>query len=230
MNEFVQSLSDPANGFAHLSYVLLIASMMMKSMRWLRVLALGSGLAAIAHFTLQTEDYASLTWEILFVIANGTQLVLLLIRSRRHRMRREERELLEGVLRVQEPMQQRFLLDLVEWRDVEPGTQLMRQGQANVPLIYIASGAAAIEHDGRIVGVCGPGDFLGEMSMASGEAASATVKVTNAMRIARFDRDALATLTASVPELERAFDRALNRGLAAKVLRMNAAAAQAAQA
>jgi len=224
----MQDLTDPGNAFAHLSCVLLIASMLMTSLRWLRVLALGSGLAAMAHFIFRTQDNASLVWAMLFVLANGLQLVLMQLRARRHHLSSEERELLEGVLQVQEPHHQRRLMGLMQWRDAGVGEVLMTQGQSRPPLIYIASGAAAIEHDGAIVGVCGAGDFLGEMSLMTGEKASATVRVSNPMRIARFDRDALAQFTSGVPELNRAFDAALNRGLAHKVLRMNKAAAASA--
>ena len=62
------------------------------------------------------------------------------------------------------------------------------------------------------------------MSLVSGERATASVTVTNPMRIAVFDRDALTQLARSVPEIPHALDRAINRGLAAKVLRMNKAA------
>ena len=226
MQAIAQDLLDPGNAFAHLSYIFLITSMMMTSLRYLRILALLSGLAAIVHFTFRTQDNASLVWELLFVIANGLQLAILLYRSRKRDMRAEEARLLEHVLQVQEPSQQRRLLDLLEWQDVEEGKVLMKQGQEKPPLIYIAEGAAAIRHDGALVGVCGNGDFLGEMSMVTGEPASASVEVTNAMRIARFDRDALSQLFHAVPDLSRAFDNALNRGLAAKVLRMNQSAAQ----
>ena len=225
MHQIWQDLVDPANIFAHLSYIFLITSMMMSSLRQLRVLALLSGLAAMAHFVFQTRDNASLVWETMFVLANGCQLALLVYRSRRGFLRAEEVALMENVLEVQEPAHQRRLLDVIEWRDVAVGDILMEQGQAQPPLIYVASGAAGIEHDGRLVGVCGTGDFLGEMSMITGERASARVVVTNPMRIAVFDRGALAQLSNALPELSRAFERALNRGLAAKVLRMNAALA-----
>ena len=223
MNAVMSDLLDPGNVFAHLSYIFLITSMMMTSLRWLRILALGSGLAAILHFTLQTSDNASLFWVALFVIANGSQLAILLFRSRLSVMHKEERELLEKILEIEEPASQRRLLGLIEWADVEVDTLLMEQGQANPPLIYVASGAAAIEHDGAIVGVCGSGDFLGEMSILTGERASASVRVTNTMRIARFDRNGLAQMTRALPEIDRALSAALNRGLAAKVIRMNAA-------
>ena len=42
--------------------------------------------------------------------------------------------------------------------------------------------------------------------------------------IAHFDRDALAALARGVPEIGKALDGALNRSLAAKVIRMNQAA------
>ncbi|WP_428027624.1 cyclic nucleotide-binding domain-containing protein [Altererythrobacter sp.] len=225
MAVIVSDTSGSVGILAHVAAILLIASMLMTTMRWLRIAALGSGLAAVACFAVAGAGTSALVLALLFVITNAAQLAILLYRSRMHRMNQEERELLEHVLEVQEPAQQRRLLDLLEWRDVDEGEVLMEQGQPKPPLIYVASGAAAIEHGGQIVGICGPGDFLGEMALITGEPASATVRVTNSVRIARFDRDALGQLTHSLPEMKRAFDAALNRGLAAKVLRMNQAAA-----
>ena len=62
------------------------------------------------------------------------------------------------------------------------------------------------------------------MSHISGDTASATVTVTQEMRLARLDRDALGQLTRSLPEIGAAVDRAFNRSLAVKVLRMNESA------
>ena len=224
MQALIQDILDPGNIFAHLSYIFLITSMLMTSLRKLRVLALMSGLAAMAHFIFRTEDTASLVWEIAFVLANGIQLSILIYRSRTGDVSPEEQALLQHVLKVQDPINQRRMLGLLRWRDVAVGEVLIRQGQANPPLAYVASGAASIEHDGQMVGVCGEGDFLGEMSLISGDRATATVVVTNTMRIAVFDRDALAQLMRSSPDIGNALDAALNRGLAAKVLRMNVAA------
>lgn len=225
MGSFIRELADPGNIYAHLSYVLLIASMMMTSLQRLRILALGSGIAAMLHFTLQTRDSASLVWETLFVLANAAQLVILLYRSRRHDLRPDEHELLDQVLRVHDPANRRRLLALLQWRDAEVGEALIEQGQQEPPLIYIASGAAAIDHDGQQVGVCGQGDFLGEMSLVSGESASASVVVANRMRIAVIDRRALEEAARKSPEIGNVFDSAINRGLAGKVLRMNQSAA-----
>ena len=113
MQDIFRDLADPDNLFAHLSYIFLITSMMMRSLRDLRILELLSGLAAMAHFIFRTQDNASLVCEGAFVAANGIQLGLLLYRSRRGMMKNEERELLENVLQVEEPAHQRRLLDLM---------------------------------------------------------------------------------------------------------------------
>ena len=136
-------------------------------------------------------------------------------------MTREEQELFEHVMRIEEPAQQRRLRDLMVWSDAGPGETLITQDQLDPPLIYIASGRAAIIRDGATLNECGSGEFLGEMSHISGERASATVRVTHDMRIATIDRDALAQLAQSLPEVGKAVDGAFNRSLAVKVLRMN---------
>ena len=219
----MSELADPALILINLGAILLVISVMMRTLRDLRILALVAGLLLLAHFAIHDPGHAGLLWSMLFVIANGGLLAASLYRARRGVVTREERSLLEEVLRVEEPEKQRRLLDLMTWRDVPVGEVLMREGEKEPPLIYIASGAATISHEGRLVGVCGAGDFLGEMSMITGQAASATVEVTNPVRIARFDRDALTRMSAGMPELARAFDHALNRGLASKILRMNEA-------
>ncbi len=221
----VADVSNSGSIAALVAGVLLVAAFAMPSMRGLRILALLAGLVALVGAIALDANGLTLALVAAFVVANAVQLLLLVLRARSHRLSTEERELLEGVLEVQDPDHQRRLLGLVRWRDARPDEVLMQQGEARPPLIYIASGAAAIEHEGTIVGVCGAGDFLGEMSLLTGENASATVRVTNHVRLARFDRDGLAQFTQGVPELKRAFDAALNRGMAAKILRMNKAAA-----
>ena len=224
MQEILRDLIDPANGFAHLSYIFLISAMLMSSLRLLRVLALASGLAAMAHFIFRTQDNASLVWETMFVLANGVQLAILQYRSRRSSLQSEERELLHAILQIEDQADQRRVLGLLRWRDAAVGEILMQQGELHPPLIYISAGAATVEVDGRLVGACGAGDFLGEISHVAKECASATVKVSNTMRIAEFDRQGLAAIPLTDPEIAKAIDSAVNRSLAAKLVRMNDAA------
>lgn len=215
-----------AGNFALLGALLLVAAMVPTSLRLMRWIALAAGCAAIAHFSLVGIARPWVWLAGAFVLINAAQLARLHLRTRTHGLREEERELLEHVLKVEEPDRQRRLRDLLEWRDAPAGEVLMRQGESRPPLVYVASGTGRVEVGGRMVGTCTKGDFLGEMSAILGDDATATVVVADPMRIATFDRDALAEMTRTMPELQRAFDHAVNRGLAAKVVRMNANAAE----
>ncbi|MDE1466481.1 cyclic nucleotide-binding domain-containing protein [Aurantiacibacter sp. D1-12] len=226
MASFLEFIADGENLFLTMAALVLALALLMGTLRDLRILVLVAGLFAIAHYTLRQADSVALIWVILLTLANAIPLVLLLMRSRRGLMRNEERELLEEVLKVEDPSHQRRLLDLVEWRDVREGETLVRQGQARPPLVYIASGEAAVEFDGAQVGVAEAGDFLGEMSLVSGATASASVVSLTAMRVARIERDGVIRLSGAIPELSGAFDRAMNLGMAAKIARMNEAVAE----
>ncbi len=201
--------------------ILLIAALTVTSIRNLRILALVAGILAMVHFGLVDRNWIALGLAALFVAINGGRLASLLRRARQGAVLEHERELFEHVMQIGDPARQNRLRDLISWYDIDVGDVLMREGDAQPPLIYVASGQALIDHGGQRMGHCSTGDFLGEMSVISGEVASATVTASEAMRIARFDRDALADLVRTVPDMGKAIDAALNRSLAAKLLRMN---------
>jgi membrane protein implicated in regulation of membrane protease activity len=209
----------------HLAGALLVASMAMTTMRAMRMLALAAGLVALAWIMLRGNGadtgLAVAIWPALLVAVNAMQLAVMIQRSRTGDLREEERELLGHVFGIEEPTGQRRLRDLLRWIDIPVGKVLIREGQAEPPLVYIARGAGRVEHGGRPVGICGAGDFLGEMSLVSGQRASASVVVSEPMRVALFDRDALAHLSRSMPEVGNAIGKAINRALADKVMRMN---------
>lgn len=211
--------------FAHCAALLLVAAAIATRPRTVRLLVTLAGLAALAHVVLAGLGPLWLLWTFLFTAVNAVHFAALLARARSGRLLEEERELFDEVMKIGEPGHQRHLKDLIDWRDIEPGQALVTQGQPRPPLIYIARGRADILVDGKTVGEGAPGDFLGEMSLISGQTATATVTAAEAMRVARFDREALAQLSRAAPEIGRALDSALNRSLAAKVMRMNAVAA-----
>lgn len=210
----------------HLAGALLVGAMVMTGMRALRFMALGAGAVALVWAVLTGGGWAAILWASLFVLVNAVQLAIMVQRGRTGDLRAEERELLGHVLGVQEPAGQRRLLDLMRWRDVAAGAVLIREGQAEPPLVYVACGTGEVEAGGRVVGTCSGGDFLGEMSLVSGQRATASVTAREPMRIAVFDRDALRQLSRSAPELGSVIAKAINQSLAAKVVRMNEAGRQ----
>lgn len=226
MSELMAITAGPGGVLVLLGGVLLFCAFLVRS-RWrMHLLAAAAAFTGLVWAILD----ASVAWQVvcgLFLLTNAGKMAIIHHGSRQGSMTAEERALIEQVLQVEGPAQQRRLRDVIKWRDAEPGEVLMRQGQAAPPLIYVASGRMAIEHDGLPVGSCGAGDFLGEMSLISGGGASASVKVALASRIAVFDRDGLQRLAGGLPDLARALDRAFTQGLAAKIERMNRASVAA---
>lgn len=203
-----------------------VAAMVPHQVRMIRLLSLFSGLAVLVYFSLIALDTGPglpLLFAAAFVVINASRLAELFRRARNGNMTKEERELFQHVMKIEDPAKQDRLRDLMTWRDVAEGEILIMQDQVDPPLMYIASGRAVIERDGKVVNECGAGEFVGEMSQISGKLASATVRVADPMRMAKLDRDALAQLTRSLPEIGRAVDSAFNRSLAVKVMRMNEA-------
>ena len=201
--------------------LLAIVGIAQGSMIRMRLAFFAAGLLALTHFAIISWNVTGLTLTLILTVVGGVRLMSLMRHARGGSILDHERELFEQVMQIEDPANQRRLRDVLQWRDIAAGDVLMQQGDKVPPLIYIAQGSAAIMHDGAPIGACGPGDFLGEMSVISGEQASATVTAKEVMRIASFDRASLGEMVRHVPELGRAIDGALNRSLAGKLLRMN---------
>jgi len=93
MNEFLiefwSDFSRPENVVGHVAYVLLIVSMMMRNMNWLRFFAILAGaISAVFYWTL--GDFVSMFWESLFSLVNLAQFAILQIENRRGRFSDEE--------------------------------------------------------------------------------------------------------------------------------------------
>ena len=69
----------------------------------------------------------------------------------------------------------RHLLDQGMWLTGKAGDVLTREGEPVDHLYYLAEGEARVLSTGSQVGLCRPGDLIGELTVLSGETASATV-------------------------------------------------------
>lgn len=223
MDAILDSLVGSGNGLALLAALLLLLALMMTQLRRIRIFSTLAGVVAIAHFATSGGGVTWLVLAILFTLVNGAQFAILEYRARSGTMLPDERALFDEVMQVEDRAHQKRLRDVMRWHSYTDGDLLMEQGQSQPPLIYVARGTALIEINGAKVGECGAGDFLGEMSLISGQRATATVRASGELRVARFDRDALAQLARGVPELGKALDSALNRSMAVKIMRMNQA-------
>ncbi|MEO1220921.1 MAG: cyclic nucleotide-binding domain-containing protein [Pseudomonadota bacterium] len=218
---------EPVTAIGLVAGIALILAVIPHQVRLMRILLALAGVAGVIYFALSGDLGLGFASALGFLAVNAARLFQLYNRARGGSMTREEQELFDHVMRIEDPAKQNRLRDLMQWRDVEAGEVLIEQNQIDPPLIYIATGRASIKRDGKLVNECGAGEFVGEMSHISGDGASATVTVVLPMRMAQLDRDALAQLSQSLPEIGRAVDSAFNRSLAVKVVRMNEAVEEA---
>lgn len=218
-------LTDMSQVLANLAAFAMLLAAIVGGGRMLHALGAVAGILLAIAFAMPVA-LPWLAWGAAFALVNLVQLARIATNNRRHFMTAEQRELVEQVLGVREPAQQRDLLEVISWRDAKPNEVLMWQGQKAPPLLYMAQGRAMVEHDGQELGTCLAGDFMGEMSLISGERATATVTVAEQARVAVFDRERLLQLSAEMPGLRQSLDQTFNRGLTAKIRRMNEALAR----
>ena len=221
IDELLRGLSDPVILFGHFTYLLLIISMLMRRMVALRLLAVTSGVAKIVYRAFFVFDPVSVLWETIFVLVNIGQLLIIWYYEYHHRFADEERHFADNMPPGVDRSAIKRLLDLAELERHAPGDVLTTEGQPVPRLLYLADGIVKIEHGDRVVAICGPGDYIGELSFLSGNLASATATVVKPACILAFDQTRLNAATESDTQLRRTLESALNRNLAGKLVRAN---------
>jgi len=195
--------------------------MLMRRMAWLRALAVASGLAKIIYRGFFVIDPVSVLWETVFVLVNLGQLALIWYYQYQHRFSEDEQHFADSMPATVERRAIRKLLGFSRVVEFEPGQAITTQGQPVKDLVYIASGVAQVENAGRIVAVCGPGDYIGELSFLTGEPASATTMAVKPLRALAFDQGQLHQAITSDSAIRRAMESGLNRNLVGKLVRSN---------
>ena len=223
MDLLIQQLTNPISAVGHLNYILVILSVSMSSMRWLRIFAIASGVVGVFYYGFLVSDEISATWEAIFALVNALQLAIVLLSGRRRARDEDEQLLVETVMPTLDGNLRARLLRMARWQTRQPGEVLVEEGETSPQLVFIARGAASIEKDGSLVGVCGPGDFLGEMSFLTGRPASATVRVANEIRCCVYDPGKLKLMSRKAPAIRQALEYSFNRNLVGKLERMNEA-------
>ena len=197
----------------NIEYILLIISMMMTSMIWLRSLAIASGVAGFVYSAWWLHDPIGVFWETAFTSVNVVQLLLIKYRNVTALFSEDDRELYFRIFPQLEPYQMRRLLKTGKWMTAPAGTELTRQGELVSHLYFLSSGCLEVLIGSVKVGVCGPKSLIGEISFASGQPATATVVSRDQIRYFAFEQDALHKLMRADPEIGRAVEGSLRRNL-----------------
>lgn len=214
--------SSLENLLGHLSYTLTIVSMLMRSMGWLRLFAISSGVVGMTYYLGMRGDYVSAFWETCYVLVNVVQLFLLWYENRIGQFDGVEREFVSHALEDLKPVHAAKLLRQARHETIAANEVLVVEDKLPDRLYYVVSGEVRIEQKGVVIGACGKGDFLGEMSLLSQVEASATAITVTPCEVLVFERPALEALLEKADPVRHALHAGISRNLLAKIDRMNA--------
>ena len=215
--DLLAALVSPGAFLGHGAYALLVLSMMMRSIVWLRIVALMSGVTQLGYDSLVLQDPVSVGWDAMFVLANAYQMAVLAWQARNVKFSDEEFQFCQNALPLVPPMLARQFINIGSWQDLPEGSELTRQDQPVEKLTYVATGTIdVIVHDHNIA-VCETGDFIGELGILSGKPATATTRTTSPVRALVFERDKLFRHLRSRPDLKLALQAAFKENLRSKL-------------
>lgn len=205
----------------HATYIVLIASMLMRTLLWLRIFVIIAAALGIAYASIILKDPVSTFWESCLVVVNIFQILRTHWRSLRARFTEAEAGLVARHLPTLSKGDARMLIDAGSWVLVQDGGILTVEGQAVTHLNYIAKGEADVLHDGTVVSNCVEGSFVGEMTVITGGAATATVRVAGRATVWQVEADTLRHLLARTDDISRELDAAFARNYREKLMQMN---------
>ena len=217
----LSSALSPGGFVGHLAYILLILSMLMRRMAWLRILVIASALVGIAYSVIWLSDPVSSFWETLLVAVNVVQLAITWRQNSSARFSREDLAFANRRLRGLSPGEQRRVLDAGRWENLPAGTVLTTEGQEVSDLFFLSDGEADVRYEGRELARCGPGTYIGEMSFVGGGPASATVTTVRPSRIWRISRETLAMFDQKHPTWLAVLEAGISRDMRRKILDHN---------
>ena len=225
LHDLQLTLTDPKLLFGHFTYLLLIVSMLMRRIVWLRSIAVAAGISKVIYRIFFIFDPVSVLWESLFVLVNVGELAVIWWQSRPLRLREEERQLIDTIAPNLSRRATQALLANAEWRRAGAGEVLATEGSTIGGLIYVAEGDIDIIVAGNSVGLVTAGEFLGEITWEDGDVATATAAVRTPVRYVWFDRRRLRRTLGQLEVLRFALQASISRDLVRKLVRTTQRAA-----
>jgi CRP-like cAMP-binding protein len=221
-----QSFTGPAI-LANLSYILLIAAVLMTKVTTLRLLAIASGVTGFLYLWVFLGDRVASIWELLFIAANIFRLAVDFYRERTSHFTPDELIFRNSCIPGLSASDARRLLTTARVVETPEGTILTKEGEAVPSLSFILSGEVDIKVGESVIGRCKRGDFVGEIGVMGGETATATAVAFTPIRYLSFDGVALRKLVARDRSIGQELELAFRHSLREKLMRANTSLAMA---
>ena len=217
----LESMFSPGGLLGNASYILLIASMAMRNMFWLRILAVFSGITGIIYDAFLLHDPVGTFWESCFTLVNLVQWVWLSLEKRALKLNSEEQKLKQQFFNNVSDIELKQLFNCSEFIKLDIGETLTVQGKRVENMFMLTHGTVDISYEDNVVSKCSAGDLIGEIGFLTKAAASATATASSACTAIKFNHQQISILLKSSPELAVSLNNIINQGLATKLVRQN---------
>jgi CRP-like cAMP-binding protein len=210
-----------------LSYALLVVALLVSRIESLRILVALSALLGLARALVWTGDLVTVVWMGLLLAVCLFLLGRTMLERRGVSFTPEEKGMLDGLVVGLSQSRARHLIDQGMWLTGKKGDVLTREGEPVSHLYYLAEGRALVTIMGRQVNTCGPGDLIGELTVLSGEKATATVTLDGPARFWCAPADDLRPYVEANEDIRQAIEHAFATALKAKLRASNRAIVEA---
>lgn len=204
-----------------LTLLLLVAATMSSQLDRLRALTAAAAATGLLHAILWAEDPVAAFWWGLLLLASLLQLALRAYHNHKVRFTAEEEAALAGPLKTLPRSRARHFFDQGFWLSGREGDVLTREDEAVTHLFYLSAGEARVMSHGRQVGLCRPGDLIGEVTVLSGDRASASVTLTGPARFWCAPATVLLPYLSAHDDVRRALEQGFTSALTAKLRQSN---------
>lgn len=228
----VSSVFTTSGLVAQLPYLLITIGVLAISFDRARALIAAGALIGLAHALLMGGGVVAAFWWALVLVGASLALARRLWVNGQVRFSPEEEGMLRSALANLPRSRARHLIDQGFWLNGRAGDVLTREEEPVTHLFYLSEGEAGVMSHGKRVGTCRAGDLIGEVTILTGDQASATVVLDTPARFWCAPATALKPYVETHDDVRRALEQGFTASLRAKLRasneRMAAASGEAA--
>jgi CRP-like cAMP-binding protein len=164
-------------------------------------------------------NWIPILWLSVFASINGIRIIGILREKLSINFSEEEKELYETIFRNFNPVEYMKLLRAAEWRDMNAGIPIAKEGEPIDGVFLLYHGEVSVEKAGKEIGRPRDGAMIGEMSFIQGEnvTASASVTTTQKCRCVFWPKGELRALIRRNPTIDVALNQVFSIDLAKKL-------------
>lgn len=200
----------------HVANVLYLISYLLRDILWLRFVTI-IAIVTLMPYYLANGLALPVAWSVVFLLINGYQIYLLFLQRRPVHLDARQQRLYQRVFRTLSPREFLGLVSAGTWHELQPGKELLGQGEVLDRLHVIDEGEVEVTCDERCLATLGAGSFVGEMSFVTGEPTSAAVVAREPTQVLSWQRESLEKFLGAHPDTRAALQMILGTDMAAKL-------------